>query len=661
MALTAERDTPQMDDVAHQNSFSLPVAAGATIYGGGMVCTDADGRAVPASATAGLSPVVGRAEDDADNALGGAGAINVTVLPGTFRFDNSGTSITIANRFDPCYAVDDEAVHLSDAGGRPLAGTIVDVDARGVWVSLSPLMGAAASSVPSIASGPVYHVRGASTANVAALATFTVANDGITFVAGERVLLKDQTAPDENGIYVVGTVAGGLAPLTRSSDFDTGAEVSASSLVVVAEGTAGAETAWEISSDNPIVVDTDNVVFAEVPWAYGIAGTMVAQTIAAADAGTANEAARIDHNHGFTTAVAAQIDCAATAAGAGVSTAFAAADHAHLIVAPGVPTAITTALTAAAAGAAGTFADSAHVHGMTAPGVPTGDITTAAVAAAAGASGTFADSAHVHAMTAPGLPVASAIGDAQVAGAAGTFADSDHVHAREAAAIAVDTSSVNAIGAGPTVSYSDHVHAEHAKSVRYVMTTNVPALGAFVVLQDGVTGIEGDLVLLANQTAADENGVYELGVVAGTAPLTRVDWMPAGAILRPGYTVYAEEGTLFASTAWFISVTDEVVVGTDAHVWYPECVTQTAILVAGTVAIATVPVLSATRTGIVLTRHTANTCVATAGGYHCTNGGANGLTAGPVGTAAAIIEATVLAGTINNADVSTLRVTVLNR
>jgi len=194
-----------------------------------------------------------------------------------------------------------------------------------------------------------------------------------------------------------------------------------------------------------------------------------------------------------------------------------------------------------------------------------------------------------------------------------------------------------------------------------VMTTDVPALATFVITQDGVVGAEGDLVLLANQTAADENGVYELGFVAGTAPLTRVDWMPADAILRPGYTVYVEEGTLFEATAWFIYVTDEVVIGTDAHVWYPEAVTQSVALVAGTFTLANVPVLSATRTGIVLTRRIFNTGVATDGGYFATTGGGNGVTAGPVGTCAVIVEACVLAGTLNNADVSTLNATIINR
>jgi hypothetical protein len=62
-------------------------------------------------------------------------------------------------------------------------------------------------------------VRVASTANVAIASGLEAGDtvDGITLVAGDRVLLKNQTAPEENGIYVA--VASGAA--SRSSDMDS--------------------------------------------------------------------------------------------------------------------------------------------------------------------------------------------------------------------------------------------------------------------------------------------------------------------------------------------------------------------------------------------------------------------------------------------------------
>ncbi len=68
-----------------------------------------------------------------------------------------------------------------------------------------------------------------------------------------------------------------------------------------------------------------------------------------------------------------------------------------------------------------------------------------------------------------------------------------------------------------------------------------------------------------------------------------------------------------------------------------------------------VPVLSA-ESFIGFTRSTANTCTATTGGY-VLNGAA---TPGVLGTASFAVMASVAAGTINNADISTLQALVCN-
>lgn len=78
-------------------------------------------------------------------------------------------------------------------------------------------------------------VRLASTANTAlsggtAFPTF----DTIVSAAGDRILLKNQTAQAENGIYVVGGTATAWT-LTRTTDFDSWAEIPGS-IVTVEEG-----------------------------------------------------------------------------------------------------------------------------------------------------------------------------------------------------------------------------------------------------------------------------------------------------------------------------------------------------------------------------------------------------------------------------------------
>lgn len=105
-------------------------------------------------------------------------------------------------------------------------------------------------------------VRYVMTSNVAALATFTVAQDGVTGIAGDRVLLVNQTTGAENGIYILGTVGGGLAPLTRPTDYSVSNNIPAGLQVQVSEGTTGANSLWLITTTGAIVVDTTATVWA---------------------------------------------------------------------------------------------------------------------------------------------------------------------------------------------------------------------------------------------------------------------------------------------------------------------------------------------------------------------------------------------------------------
>lgn len=74
------------------------------------------------------------------------------------------------------------------------------------------------------------------TANITLSGLLTI--DGYTLVAGDRVLVKNQSAPAENGIYVA--AAGSWS---RSSDADTWNEL-VSAFTFVEYGTANADTGW---------------------------------------------------------------------------------------------------------------------------------------------------------------------------------------------------------------------------------------------------------------------------------------------------------------------------------------------------------------------------------------------------------------------------------
>jgi hypothetical protein len=87
--------------------------------------------------------------------------------------------------------------------------------------------------------------------------------DGITLVAGDRVLLTGQTTTTQNGVYVA-TVSGAAS---RSLDLDTGSEFP-SAAIFVSEGT-DAETGFVCSNDT-VTLGTTPIVFVQFTGAAGV-------------------------------------------------------------------------------------------------------------------------------------------------------------------------------------------------------------------------------------------------------------------------------------------------------------------------------------------------------------------------------------------------------
>lgn len=102
-------------------------------------------------------------------------------------------------------------------------------------------------------------VRAATTTNGTLATAFENGDsiDGVTLATGDRILLKDQTASEENGIYVV---AASGAP-TRSQDMNAAVEFSGSA-VFVREGTANADKAF-VETLEVTTVGTDPVSFTQ--------------------------------------------------------------------------------------------------------------------------------------------------------------------------------------------------------------------------------------------------------------------------------------------------------------------------------------------------------------------------------------------------------------
>ena len=109
-------------------------------------------------------------------------------------------------------------------------------------------------------------VRAATTANITLSATQTV--DGVALVANDRVLVKNQTTPSQNGVYVVS--AGAWA---RATDMDAWAELPGA-FTFVEEGTTQADTGWVCTANAGGTLGTTNVTFAQ----FSGAGTYTAGT-----------------------------------------------------------------------------------------------------------------------------------------------------------------------------------------------------------------------------------------------------------------------------------------------------------------------------------------------------------------------------------------------
>lgn len=97
-------------------------------------------------------------------------------------------------------------------------------------------------------------VKVATTANIALTGLPTL--DGIALVAGDRVLVKNQTAAKDNGLYVA--AAGAWA---RAADADGSPEVTSALLVSVEQGTTQADTSWQLVTDGAIVLGTTALTF----------------------------------------------------------------------------------------------------------------------------------------------------------------------------------------------------------------------------------------------------------------------------------------------------------------------------------------------------------------------------------------------------------------
>ena len=154
-------------------------------------------------------------------------------------------------------------------------------------------------------------VRVATTANITLSGTQTI--DGVAVVAGDRVLVKDQTTTSQNGIYVV--AAGAWA---RSADADTVSEL-AGAHVNVDSGTANGGISFDTDLKTTDTFGTTAISFYRVV-DTGLAGTTSPAMNGTAAVGTSISYARDDHVHPTDTSRAPNTHVGSTGTAHGVAT-----------------------------------------------------------------------------------------------------------------------------------------------------------------------------------------------------------------------------------------------------------------------------------------------------------------------------------------------------
>jgi hypothetical protein len=125
------------------------------------------------------------------------------------------------------------AVLLADPTGPQDAATMA-------WVQTQ--LSNAAAGIDAKAS-----VRVATTANITLSGTQTI--DGVAVIAGDRVLVKNQTTTTQNGVYIVAAGA-----WTRATDADATGELTPGAFWYVEEGSANLKTQWRIENTGTITL-----------------------------------------------------------------------------------------------------------------------------------------------------------------------------------------------------------------------------------------------------------------------------------------------------------------------------------------------------------------------------------------------------------------------
>jgi len=251
---------------------NLTVAGDAAVTGTLGVTGATTVAAITGSGTATFNGnvVIGNASDDTQTTTG------ITTHTGQYNIDNlrlDGNAITstdtngnISLSPNGSGTVDvgtSRITSVTDPSGAQDAATKAYVDAvkTGLDIKDSVVMATTADLAYTYSNG-----SSGVGATLTASGNGAVTIDGIaTATTNERVLVKNQTDAEENGIYYVSTASGASATLvlTRTTDADTASEFSSGSFTFVEKGTANADAGFVMTQDTAITFGSTDVTWAQ--------------------------------------------------------------------------------------------------------------------------------------------------------------------------------------------------------------------------------------------------------------------------------------------------------------------------------------------------------------------------------------------------------------
>ena len=263
------------------SSFTVAAESGtADVVNTGETLTFAAGEGINTVVSANTITITGEEASSSNKGVASFDATNLTVSSGVVTLNsdlNSLTSVDVDN-----ITIDGNVISTTNTNGN------LDLTPHGTGTVTVPSNYAGRAGftsdslvnktyVDSVANGldVKASVRVVTTANLGATynnsaGTLTnsgtqaaIAIDGVTLIAQDRVLVKDQTTQAQNGFYKVTTIGSGSANwvLTRTPDADAASELTAGAFTFAEEGTLNGDNGYVMSTNGAVTLGTTAITF----------------------------------------------------------------------------------------------------------------------------------------------------------------------------------------------------------------------------------------------------------------------------------------------------------------------------------------------------------------------------------------------------------------